>query len=46
MRLAEVLPATRLYDEAAVGKVQTRAAEDAKAAAEELENLKKLPPPR
>jgi len=45
-KLAELLPGARLYDEAAVGKVQQRAAEDAKAATEELETLKKLPPPR
>ena len=45
-KLAEVLPGVQLYDEAAVGKVQTRAAEDARAATEELQNLKKLPPPR
>jgi hypothetical protein len=45
-RLAEVLPGAALYDEAALGKVQTRAADDAKIAAEELEALKRLPPPR
>lgn len=45
-KVAELLPGASLYDEAAIGKLQTRAAEDARAATEELENLKKLPPPR
>lgn len=43
---AAALPGAALYDEAALGKVQTRAAEDATAAAAGLENLKRLPPPR
>ena len=44
--LGEKLPGVQLYDEAGVGKLQTRAADDAKAATDELEALKRLPPPR
>lgn len=44
--LGEKLPGVQLYDEPGVGKLQTRAADDAKAATEELEALKRLPPPR
>jgi hypothetical protein len=40
------VPGAAFYDEAALGKVQMRAAEDARSATAELENLKKLPPPR
>ena len=53
----DAMPATRrqlvqiglpapLYDEAALGRVQTLAADDARAATEGLESLKRLPPPR
>ncbi len=45
-KVLELLPGAAVYDQAALGKVQTRAAEDARVAAEELEALKRLPPPR
>lgn len=44
--VAAALPGAALYSEAELGKLQARAAEDARHAAIELENLKKLPPPR
>lgn len=43
---AAVLRGAEFYDESVLGKVQMRASEDARSAAVELENLKKLPPPR
>jgi len=43
---AAAVPGAELYVEAELGKLQMRAAEDAKLAATELDNLKKLPPPR
>jgi hypothetical protein len=46
-RLAgETVMGASFYDEAALGKLQARAAEDAKVATEELAALKRLPPPR
>jgi hypothetical protein len=46
-RLAgETVMGASFYDEAALGKLRTRAAEDAKIATEELAALKRLPPPR
>lgn len=46
-RLAgETVIGATFYDEAALGKLQARAAEDAKIATEELAALKRLPPPR
>jgi hypothetical protein len=46
-RLAgETVMGASFYDEVALGKLQARAAQDAKIATEELAALKRLPPPR
>lgn len=43
---SETVLGAQFYDETALGRVQTRAARDAREATEELEALRKLPPPR
>lgn len=45
-RVADLKLPAPLYDEVALAKVQTRAADDAREATEGLESLKRLPPPR
>ena len=45
-KVLELLPGAAVYDQATLARMQTRAAEDARVAVEELEALKRLPPPR
>jgi len=45
-RVADLKLPAPLYDEAALGRVQTRASTDAREAAEGLASIKRLPPPR